>query len=749
MSKQGVSIVSGNLSPIVGEANSYHIVDWYPDTPLTDRNPSKVTWELFKKRENGKFTTTRIKKKGSSSFTFGEKSCRNTYRLEAYLYKPEGGGLIIKPKPSKIPKIGKVELHYVNDVKGSTFSFMEQLRAKAHTTNLVGKELLFTLWEDDLKGSGHNSNNTAIETKSIKVDKNGLAIVEFMLMKALMQKAMKGEADAKQLEFYVTVEYYKAKKHDSENVNVKNPLYTTPGVVPPPIGTKQPAQKGAVKAKDSPASQKPVSKKEEKGILSTAIDKLKELWDWEENKGTATKEKEPARPKMEGVSMQEVGKVEVKKEDGICVCKQYDLVWGGHPNVSCEFRKKVVEICKDLWGEEDKIKMANNLMAVFRWESGGTFKPDVPNQANSGGTGLIQFMPSTAKDLLKKEITLEIVKNYFGQKNNRKTKKKEDWYLKRVKEFADMTAVRQLDYVKQYFEPLRGKSVEFVDFYLQVLFPASSLKDEHIVFASSLNKLTTRTSESEKLRNLRVNAYNQNSGLDVNNDGIIWKSEIKSKVQIYLTEGFINKEKDFDCGKVEQKSTLEISKCPEDYSQCIDYADIWENPEISSDNGGKNNNRYGFNSSRGHKGIDILSGPTYKDVHSIMCGEVISLVNSFKTNEYRNSSLGNTLMIKSKAKEGHSVFILYCHLDKIYVKIGDKVKHGQKVALSGSTGNASYSALPNGVRGRGINKADWHCHIEAATRGEGFNNFYSLGSYRIKAEDYMKTKFDNNGNPIK
>ncbi|WP_089999407.1 hypothetical protein [Chryseobacterium taichungense] len=41
--------------------------------------------------------------------------------------------------------------------------------------------------------------------------------------------------------------------------------------------------------------------------------------------------------------------------------------------------------------------MANNLMAVFRWESGGTFKSDAPNQANSGGTGLIEFMPSTAK----------------------------------------------------------------------------------------------------------------------------------------------------------------------------------------------------------------------------------------------------------------------------------------------------------------------------------------------------------------
>ena len=224
------------------------------------------------------------------------------------------------------------------------------------------------------------------------------------------------------------------------------------------------------------------------------------------------------------------------------------------------------------------------------------------------------------------------------------------------------------------------------------------------------------------------------------------KAELAGKSHLHIKPGFLT-EFNITCQCQQQEESN--GTCPDDCSQCFDYADVWENPEISSDNGGKNNNRYGYNSTRGHKGIDILTGPTYKDVHSIMCGEVVSLVDSFKTNEYRTSSLGNTLMIKSKTKTGEIVFILYCHLDRIYVKKGDKVKHGQKVALSGSTGNASYSGLPNGVRGRGIDKANWHCHIETATRGEGYNNFLSLGSYRVKAEDYMKTKFDQNGNAIK
>jgi predicted chitinase len=204
-----------------------------------------------------------------------------------------------------------------------------------------------------------------------------------------------------------------------------------------------------------------------------------------------------------------------------------------------------------------------------------------------------------------------------------------------------------------------------------------------------------------------------------------------------------------ECEKDKQSTNESQSPCKDDYSQCISYADVWENPIISSDNGGKNNNRFGHGSTRGHKGLDILSGSEYKDVHSTMCGEVVSIVDSFKTNEYRKSSLGNTVMIKSKDKENKTVFMLYCHLDEIYVKKGDKVCHGQKIALSGSTGNAAEILDAKGNLKNGIRKENWHVHIEAATKGDGYNNFYSLGSYRIQPENYMKTKFDENGEPIK
>ena len=188
MAKKGVAKIIGNQSPIVGEKQIYHIESWYPDTPFIERNPQNVTWELFKKRKNGIFTTTNIKKKGIGEFTFGEVAQKHTYLLEAYLYAPEGKGIIIHPQPSKIPKINKVELFYLNGNKGQVFSFTEKFIAKAYCVNLEGKELKFTFWEDDEKGNGHSEKNLIVETKKAKVDSKGVAKVDFQLTKALIQK---------------------------------------------------------------------------------------------------------------------------------------------------------------------------------------------------------------------------------------------------------------------------------------------------------------------------------------------------------------------------------------------------------------------------------------------------------------------------------------------------------------------------------------------------------------------------------
>ncbi len=224
MSKQGIYKISGNTKPKVGERVTYKIDEWYPATPLEKRNPALVTWHLFK-RVNGKFVPTSIKKKGVSSFTFNTTAYKDTFRIEAYLHNPEGKApmaLEIQPQPSDVSRINKVELKYIDDTPGTVFSFTEKLVAEAKCMNLEGQYLQFTLWEDDAANSGHSNTNLLIDSKKAKVI-NGVARTEFLLTKALMKKAMEGETDPKQLEFYVTVEYYAHKKHTTDNVNVSTP----------------------------------------------------------------------------------------------------------------------------------------------------------------------------------------------------------------------------------------------------------------------------------------------------------------------------------------------------------------------------------------------------------------------------------------------------------------------------------------------------------------------------------------------
>ena len=62
----------------------------------------------------------------------------------------------------------------------------------------------------------------------ITVDDRGNAFWEFTLIKALIDRAKNGETDLRQFEFFVTVEYYPHKRHNSPNVYVDNPDYSPP-----------------------------------------------------------------------------------------------------------------------------------------------------------------------------------------------------------------------------------------------------------------------------------------------------------------------------------------------------------------------------------------------------------------------------------------------------------------------------------------------------------------------------------------
>lgn len=295
---KGVKSIKGNTQPKVGETNYYEVSSYYPGTDLKKENDIK--WKLYVQQQGGSWRELRgpLKTGKRVPYLLPEKWSGKKMMVEAYIYNPEkkpSPGLIVTPIQDKIPKINDVGLLYVDDTKGSVFSFTEKLRARANCTNMFGKELLFTLWEDDAKGTEHSSKNKPIDTKKAKVNEKGIAVTEFLLTKALMKKAMEGEVDPKQLEFYVTVEYYAHKKHPTDNVNINNPFPQAPKPQ-----TTQP--KTPPKAKGSPAESKGSSKKEEKGIGETIGGWIGELWDWWEGTGTIKKQQPPTQQKPDGKS---------------------------------------------------------------------------------------------------------------------------------------------------------------------------------------------------------------------------------------------------------------------------------------------------------------------------------------------------------------------------------------------------------------------------------------------------------------
>jgi hypothetical protein len=160
------------------------------------------------------------------------------------------------------------------------------------------------------------------------------------------------------------------------------------------------------------------------------------------------------------------------------------IAWGS--KVSSVFRDRV-------WWIADTLKLnPDDLMAVMAWESGETFSPDIKNMAGSGATGLIQFMPSTAKSLGTTTTKL-----------------------------AQMTAEDQLNYVYKYFLPFAGRLNNLGDVYMAVLWPKGVGKADHYVIFEG------------------GTAYRQNAGLDINKDAKITRAEATAKVQGKKAKGLL------------------------------------------------------------------------------------------------------------------------------------------------------------------------------------------------------------------
>lgn len=167
------------------------------------------------------------------------------------------------------------------------------------------------------------------------------------------------------------------------------------------------------------------------------------------------------------------------------------LAWGAR--VSRVFRDRIHWMVEDLQMPKDE--GANDLMSCIAWETGETFSPSVKNGAGSGATGLIQFMPETARALGTTTAAL-----------------------------AAMTAEDQLNYVHKYFKPYRGRLKNLGDLYMAILWPAGVGKPDSFVLWDKATRPTT---------------YRQNSGIDINKDGVITRAEAINKVMGKKARGLL------------------------------------------------------------------------------------------------------------------------------------------------------------------------------------------------------------------
>lgn len=159
------------------------------------------------------------------------------------------------------------------------------------------------------------------------------------------------------------------------------------------------------------------------------------------------------------------------------------IAWGAR--VTPDFKRTVIEIAGRLAIDP------NHLMAIIAFETGRSFDPATVNRAGSGATGLIQFMPATARDLGTTTATL-----------------------------ARMSAIEQLAYVEKYLRPYAGRMTDLPSAYMAVLYPrAVSKSPDHVLFRKGSV------------------AYKLNRGLDANGNGQVTKAEAAARVEAVLREG--------------------------------------------------------------------------------------------------------------------------------------------------------------------------------------------------------------------
>lgn len=263
--------IIGNANPVVGVVELYTVNNLYPkisvDPNFNIGNASslhQIKWEVYM-LELGKWRKTKENDKTGNQVTYKFRHgslTRAGIRIVA-IKGDEIARLDIKPLASKL-KIDDVKLLDKNGKKiEGRLSYGQTVKARVHCLHMEKRRVYVTLWEDDVKGAGHNKGNGTnfIETKSAIV-RDGIADIDFLLKTSFVKNATKNGSENDNVhEYYVTAQLDQ-EKVPSNNVNVNAPeaptapykAKTTPKKEP--VKSNAPVQQPKTKTSETPKAVK-------------------------------------------------------------------------------------------------------------------------------------------------------------------------------------------------------------------------------------------------------------------------------------------------------------------------------------------------------------------------------------------------------------------------------------------------------------------------------------------------------------
>ncbi len=432
-----------------------------------------------------------------------------------------------------------------NDLHIGIITYGDTVTIKVKTRNLIGETLEFEIWHDK-RADNYTDNYSLIdktddnemeETVSIPIDSEGNGEGNFCIPDSWKSN----QKDKVRPEYY----YFKYGKEEFPRAY----YYKNPKLV-----NEKKKQKDKAKIDVGALSTDYIVHPRIKALMLKVADKLT-LDDKIEEENA--------------VILSEELELEDKEKESQCEI----LLWGS--KVNCEFRKKLIEICSDLWGEDKKLFMANEMMACMYVETSGTFSSSVirlvtkprPNP-KKGQKDTMRVYEGYSKEAHKKDTSL--VNDRAVGLIQFTSVAAEELKISKQK-LALMTEIEQLDYVKKYFEvgERYKKITNGQQMYLTIFCPASVHKDKDYVLYSK-----------EKDAKNGNTYYNANKSIDEenNNDGKIQRSEAVSRVLKAKTSGISKKNANqckvdvSNCTNVVYKGT-EDGVCPKCGKKHVDIAD--------------------------------------------------------------------------------------------------------------------------------------------------------------------------------